>query len=86
MAVVAILDLLESATKLHSSCATPVKVSSWSAKWFSSYKDLNYFLSFMFESPIHTPPKKLAYITACTTVQAVLSTFTYQNYSPTAIY
>jgi len=59
MAVVAILDLLESATKLHSSCATPVKVSSWSAKWFSSYKDLNYFLSFMFESPIHTPTQKI---------------------------
>jgi len=34
--------------------AYPVKISSWSAKQFSSYKDLN-FLSFRLESPIYAP-------------------------------
>ena len=35
-------------------CVLPVKISSWSAKWFSSYKDLN-FLSLRLESPIQAP-------------------------------
>jgi len=41
-------------TKAYSLCVLPVKMSSWSAKLFLSYKDLN-FLSFRLESPIHTP-------------------------------
>ena len=55
-------------TKAYSWCVLPVKISSWSAKKFSSNKDLN-FLSFRLESPIRAPkisvfggftPKKLA--------------------------
>ena len=58
MAAAAILDLFGWAmgppTKRHSWCVPPVKISSWSDKWFSSYKDLN-FLSFRLENPIHAP-------------------------------
>ena len=58
MAVAAILDLFGWAmgppTKRHPWCVPPVKISSWSAKLFSSYKHLN-FLSFRLESPIHAP-------------------------------
>jgi len=56
MAAAAILDLFGWAmgppTKRHSWCVPPVKISSWSDKWFSSYKDLN-FLSLRLENPIH---------------------------------
>ena len=38
----------------NSWCVPPVKISSWLAKLFSSYKDLN-FSSFRLESPIHAP-------------------------------
>ena len=58
MAAAAILDLLGWAmgppTRPHSWCVPPVNISSWSAKWFSSYKDFNFF-SFRVESPIHGP-------------------------------
>jgi len=54
MAAAAILDLLGAMgppTKACSWCVLSVKISSWSAKWFSSHKDL-IFLSFSLESPI----------------------------------
>ena len=54
MAAAAILDLLGAMgppTKACSWCILSVKISSWSAKWFSSHKDL-IFLSFSLESPI----------------------------------
>jgi len=58
MAVAAILDLfgwvMGPPTKPHSWCVPPVQILSWSAKYFSSYKDLNFF-SFRLESPIHAP-------------------------------
>jgi len=45
-------DHLPRATKAYSWCVMPVKILSWLAKWFSSYRDLT-FLSFRLESPIH---------------------------------
>jgi len=41
--------------KAHSWCVLPVKISSWSTKLFSSYKDLN-LLSFRLKV-LFTPPK-----------------------------
>ena len=58
MAAAAILDLLGWAvgppTKPQSWYVPPVKILSWSAKYFPSYKDLNFF-SFRLKSLIRTP-------------------------------
>jgi len=58
IAAAAILDLFGWAmgphTKPHSWSVPPVKILSWSAKYFSSFKDLNFF-SFRLESPIRAP-------------------------------
>ena len=45
---------MEPPTKAHSWCVLPVKISSWSHRWVSSYKGLK-FLSLRLESPIHAP-------------------------------